>query len=333
MKIAPIAIIVFNRPDTTRKVLDAISKVKPSQLFIIADAPREGNKEDEVLCKEVIQLFKNLNWDCDVKLNIASKNMGVGIRPYTGIDWVFETVDRAIILEDDILPSKSFLEFSTELLDRYIDSENIMHISGTRFCEEYNTKNNDSYLFSRYPNISGWATWRRAWKKYDHSMSNFNSVKQSKYLEYLFNEHEKNHWNAKFERAIQNKDRIWDYQWQYTVLIHNGLCIYPTSNLVSNIGPFGSTINLIMSIYFRNIDYTYSIKHHPELIIVNRKFDEYYYDHFLNPNKTFFQKLARKIFNTIIKYSPNRISSGLIQNKQNQLLRRHLSKINKNQNR
>ena len=42
---APVLFIVFNRPDTTIKVFEAIRKAKPKRLYISSDGPREEKME------------------------------------------------------------------------------------------------------------------------------------------------------------------------------------------------------------------------------------------------------------------------------------------------
>jgi hypothetical protein len=307
MNIAPVVIIVFNRPDETRQVFEKIRLAKPSKLYVIADAPRKNNNEDKKLCAAVLEIFKEVDWNCEIKINAAKENMGVGPRPHSGISWVFEHEDRAIILEDDCLPSLSFFSFCTELLEKYFSEERIMHISGTRFCEEFSGSNNDSYIFSIYQNNSGWATWKRAWKFYDFEMGNYEMVKSRNYLSQFFNNDELAHWYRKFDRAFKERHRIWDYQWQYAIFTNSGICIFPQKNLISNIGPYGATINYRTSIYFRNYDEGFSITVHPLLIIANRKFDKYYYKKHLNPGISFFSKILGKITKKILMIIPNRI--------------------------
>ncbi|MFM6097505.1 MAG: glycosyltransferase family 2 protein, partial [Dolichospermum sp.] len=36
----PVAFIIFNRPDTTKRVFEAIRQAKPPKLLVIADGPR-----------------------------------------------------------------------------------------------------------------------------------------------------------------------------------------------------------------------------------------------------------------------------------------------------
>ncbi len=62
----PIALIIFNRPETTKKVFEEIRKTKPSELFIIADGARSNIAGEEKLYKEVKSIVENVDWDCAV---------------------------------------------------------------------------------------------------------------------------------------------------------------------------------------------------------------------------------------------------------------------------
>lgn len=107
----PVAFIIFNRPETTKKVFEEIRKAKPKELYIIADGPRENNTEDDDLCKKTREVVKKVDWDCVVHKNYSDVNLGKKIRPSTGLKWFFSHKDEAIILEDDCLPHPSYFEY------------------------------------------------------------------------------------------------------------------------------------------------------------------------------------------------------------------------------
>jgi hypothetical protein len=96
-----VALVIFNRPDTTERVFAEIAKAKPKKLFVIADGPREGVRGDTEKCALSREVIDRVDWDCEVHKNYSDVNLGCGKRPVTGISWVFEKVDKAIILEDD----------------------------------------------------------------------------------------------------------------------------------------------------------------------------------------------------------------------------------------
>lgn len=127
----PVVFLVYNRPHVTRRVFDAIAQARPRRLLIVADGPK--SRADEDACAQVRALLDSIPWDCDVERNYSDVNLGVRLRPPTGIDWAFSLVDEAIILEDDCLPHPSFFAFCAQLLDRYRDDERVMQIGGSNF--------------------------------------------------------------------------------------------------------------------------------------------------------------------------------------------------------
>ena len=233
----PVALLIFNRPDCTQRVFEAIRQAQPSMLLVIADGPRVDRPDDLEKCAATRAIIDRVDWDCEVIKNYSDTNLGCGIRVSTGIDWVFENVEAAIILEDDCIPHADFFRFCDNLLDRYRDDERVMHISGDNFWHP-KYQHQDSYLFSRYPLCWGWATWRRAWQHYDFEMKIWSKIdpqKQQNLLQDLLgDEHSANCWMKIFQDA-SNVD-TWDYQWTLTCWLQGGVAIAPHLNLVSNIG-------------------------------------------------------------------------------------------------
>jgi len=232
----PIVLIIFNRPEQTKRVFEVIESVKPKNLLIIADGPR--NKEDSGLCRETRKIVDKNIPGCDVRKNYSETNLGCRKRVSSGLDWVFSNVDRAIILEDDCLPEPSFFEFCENLLEKYEGDERIMHISGNFFQQDNPSfKSEDSYYFSNLPHIWGWATWRRSWIKYDVRMTRWPETKQQKILKKtLTNPAVYEYWETVWDDYYNEKIQSWDGQWAFSCMLNNGLCINPTVNLVSNIG-------------------------------------------------------------------------------------------------
>ena len=108
---------------------------------------------------------EEVDWPCEVERDYADANLGCKRRVSTGVSWVFEQAEEAILLEDDCLPHPSFFRYCEELLERYRDDDRVMHISGDNL--RFGRRGEASYFFSRYPHVWGWASWRRAWRHYD----------------------------------------------------------------------------------------------------------------------------------------------------------------------
>lgn len=104
----PVVLIIFNRPDTTERVFTEIAKAKPPKLLVVGDGPRVNRLGEAEKVAAARAIIKRVNWDCEVLTNFSEVNLGCKRRVSSGISWVFEQVEEAIILEDDCLPDPSF---------------------------------------------------------------------------------------------------------------------------------------------------------------------------------------------------------------------------------
>jgi len=104
----PVLFLVFNRPDTTRQVFEAICQAKLKQLFVAADGPRPDKPDEWEKCQQVREIATAVGWDCEVKTLFRDRNLGCKIAVSSAIDWFFEHVEEGIILEDDCLPELTF---------------------------------------------------------------------------------------------------------------------------------------------------------------------------------------------------------------------------------
>jgi hypothetical protein len=235
----PVLFIIFNRPEATRLVFEEIRKARPSRLFVAADGPRDNMPGERELCESTRSLVQQVDWDCEVNTLFRDKNLGCRIAVSTAIDWFFENVTEGIILEDDCLPDPSFFPFCHELLEYYRDDERIMMIAGTNFLRDANLV--ESYYFTKYYAIWGWATWKRAWSLYDREMSGWPKFRDSGQLQWIYADRDiADYFDYIFQAGYTHEVDTWDYQWVYSCIFQNGLCIAPKFNLITNIGLLGA---------------------------------------------------------------------------------------------
>jgi hypothetical protein len=129
----PIAFLIFNRPDTTLMVFKEIEKTRPSKLLVVADGPRTYKSGEVEQCIAIRAIIDQISWDCEVLTNYSEVKLGCRKRISSGLDWIFNTVEEAIILEDDCLPHPTFFRYCEELLEYYRDDQRVMHIIGDNF--------------------------------------------------------------------------------------------------------------------------------------------------------------------------------------------------------
>ena len=162
--------------------MDSIQKVRPKKLYLIADGPKE-KKENLQVQKTRTAVENKINWECKVEKIYSNKNLGCAHRIKTGLDAVFTKEDKLIILEDDTLPNISFFKFCEFCLNEYENDESAYNISGCNFFPD-SKSDNSSYHFTSIVNIWGWATWARAWKRYDIEMTSWKYQDKKKFLKH-----------------------------------------------------------------------------------------------------------------------------------------------------
>jgi hypothetical protein len=295
----PVLFLIFNRPDTTQKVFNAIRQAKPKQLFVAADGPRPDKEGEIEKCQKARQIATSVGWDCEVKTLFRDKNLGCKNAVSSAIDWFFENVEEGIILEDDCLPSQSFFWFCQELLKYYRNGVRIMHISGDNF-QFGNKIGNASYYFSNFGLIWGWATWKRAWRYYDVEMKTFPQLEDEDQIKNIFFDKKMQSYYMKiFVKVYKGEIDTWDYQWLYSRLINGGISVHPNINLVQNIG-FGIDAShtkkcdkKIRNNLTKNIQFPLK---HPVFKLYNKIADEYIYKNVID------RKSCLSIIIKILKY-------------------------------
>ena len=276
----PVVFIIFNRPDTTAQVFSVIRESKPTQLLVLADGPRGDHPQDVEKCAATRAIIEGVDWNCEVFTKFAENNLGCKRSVSSGLDWVFDQVEQAIILEDDCLPHPTFFRFCQELLERYKDDDRIMMISGDNF-QPIQHQSEHSYYFSRYPHIWGWATWRRSWKEFDVSMKVWPSFRDGGWLKHILERRQDiKYWTVKFNETFSGEIDSWGYAFLFTCWVHGFLAIQPTFNMVSNIG-FGkgathTTGNKYADLKVYPADFPLR---HPPFVIRNVSADRYTQKH------------------------------------------------------
>lgn len=232
----PVVLIIFNRPLETIMIINAIKKVEPKQIFVIGDGPRQNNPAEIVKVQECRDIINMVDWDCKVTKIFSDVNLGCMKRIVTGLNIVFENVDKAIILEDDCIPTIDFFKFTEWGLNEFQNDPSIGMISGSNLIAhkyKINTRNG----FSSLINIWGWATWRYVWFNHDPypSMAGIKQNMKRINKEMKFNWWQSIYWKELFKYTIYSYS-TWDFQLQYSFFKMNLLSVYPCENLVQNIG-------------------------------------------------------------------------------------------------
>lgn len=275
----PVVFLIFRRPGVTVRVFEVIRQARPKQLLVVADGPRDAT--EATLCEQARAVTEQVDWDCEVFRNYATVNMGCRDRVSSGISWVFELVEEAIILEDDCLPHPSFFPYCSALLDRYRHDERIMAISGDNF-QNGQRRTPYSYYFSTYPHCWGWATWRRAWRHWHFKPELWLEFRDSGLIATVCgNADEAQFWRSTFDQAFLDGDsNSWAYPWTLACWSQGGLTALPEVNLVSNIGfSAGATHTSRATAEADLATADLGSLTHPPFVVRHREADRYTFDH------------------------------------------------------
>lgn len=234
-----VVLLIFNRPAQTRQVFEQIRRARPAKLLVVADGPRRDRPRDAGLCTATREIVRDVDWPCEVLTRFAEENLGCRANVSLGLDWAFQQVDEAIVLEDDCLPEATFFPFCEELLARYRDDLRISQICGSNYQQGLR-RTEFSYYFSRHAHIWGWATWRRSWSHRDLAMTRWAELRNTSWLrDYVGNAKAAFYWKKLFDDAhAARADSLnsWAIPWTFSNWTRGSLSIIPETNLVRNIG-------------------------------------------------------------------------------------------------
>ncbi len=238
----PVLLIAFNRTDTLAQVIRALTPTAPERIYVAADGPRASEAQR---CAEVRALLTNLPWKCTVETRFLDANVGCAVAVSDAVSWFFEHEESGVILEDDCVPDATFLPFCAEVLQRHREDPQVMSVLGTRFAPPIRAQR-ASYTFSQIFSAWGWASWRRAWQRYELHLGDWRTKLPIAGTPFpAFPAASKRCWARKLDGVVEGAapdavpyiaPHTWDYQWMFAHMRHRGLCVMPKENLVSNIG-------------------------------------------------------------------------------------------------
>lgn len=294
----PILLIFFNRPEKFEKVFEVICELKPQILYLYQDGARINNKNDEInmkKCREIIE--KGLNWSCEVHKKYQDKNYGCDPSGYIAHTWLFSNEEFGIVLEDDVVPDITFFEFCRQLLYKYKDDNRINMICGMNQFGKTNTDN--SYVFSRYCSIWGWASWARVvngWDPKYHFLEDKEKCLEIK-KRFVNNKEYKNFLHACRRHKASGKEHFESILWSNSFL-NDRYTIIPKVNLISNIGVGSETTHGTDDIRIlpkkQQLLFNAPVYHmifplkHPNTIKLDKKFERGFY-------VSYFEKYFQKV--------------------------------------
>lgn len=277
-KLAPIILFVYNRPRHTLQTLESLYNnelANESVLFIYSDGPKANASPPEMAeILNVRNLIRQKQWCGEVRIIESEKNNGLAGSIIRGVTEIINKYGKVIVLEDDLMLSRFFLKYMNMALDRYEPEKRVMHIAGHLFSAG-GIRHRHSAFFIQMEDSWGWATWKRAWDKFEHEASGREILRKDAALEKRFNMDDAYPFSKMLEDQMDSqKIDSWAIRWWWTIFKNDGISLFPDKSLVKNIGygaegthtkgndPFGADA----------FDKNYSIENYPSEITVNEEY-------------------------------------------------------------
>jgi len=236
---SPIVLFAFNRPDHLAKTLSALSKnpeFNLSPLFIYCDGAKNTLDNLGVYkTRKIANQFPHPN-----KTIIESEiNKGLAKSVISGVTEIIKAYGEVIVLEDDLVVDKSFLNFLNQALIRYKNVPKVMQISAYMFSIPEFLGRSETLLLTNVTSW-GWATWSHAWEKFDPNATGWELLLSNKDMRREFDVDGSYEYSDMLFRQKKGKIDSWAIYWNWSVYRHSGLVVYPPVTLVKNIGFDGS---------------------------------------------------------------------------------------------
>jgi len=241
--LAPVILFVYNRPEHTKKMIEALSKNElavDSNVYIFSDAAKNEKSVETVnAVREFIDTLEEKKYFKSLTINKAEKNRGLANSVISGVSQIIRKHGKVIVLEDDLITSPDFLTYMNNALNYYNDKEKVWSISGYNIPIEI-PKDYKSDIYYSYRGCSwGWATWKNRWEQVDWDVKDYGDFKKNKYLRQQFNRGGRDLANM-LDNQMSGKIDSWAIRWCYSQSKKDLLTVYPVNSKVKNIGLDGS---------------------------------------------------------------------------------------------
>lgn len=185
------------------------------------------------MVSEVREYISSLTGFADVRLIEAEENHGLSASIIHGVTTTVEEFGRAIILEDDLVVSRHFLDYMNEALRMYEHDEAVASIHGYSFpC----TKELPETFFLRGADCWGWATWKRGWDSFCNNAEELLSELNRRKLRREFDFNGAYGYTKMLRNQVLGRIDSWDICWYASAFLREKLTLFPGRSLVRNIG-------------------------------------------------------------------------------------------------
>ena len=233
---APIALFAYNRPDHTRRTIEALQKnelASESSLFVFADGSK--NEAGAIAVEEVRKLIRRIKGFRSVTLIERDRNFGLSNSVIDGVSQIMRDFDRVIAVEDDLLTTPDFLTYMNLALAKYENTGQVFSIGGFNYPIAAPAFYPFDAYFAYCPMCWGWGMWKDRWQKIDWSASDYSEFVADRKQQKRF-ERGGGDLSWMLARQMAGKADSWDVIWAYGHFTHDAVALLPVISKVFNTG-------------------------------------------------------------------------------------------------
>jgi hypothetical protein len=234
---APIALFAYNRLWHTRKTVEALRAndgAAESDMVIYSDGPKRP--EDAPKVEALRGYLKGITGFKSVTLVERAANLGLAQSIISGVTETLARTGRVIVLEDDMVTSPHFLRYMNEGLELYRDDPAVASI--TAYIYPVASPLPQSF-FLKGADCWGWATWSRAWARFEPDGRKLLAELERGGLTREFDHGGAFPYTRMLRRQIQGKNDSWAIRWYASTFLAGMVSLYPGVSLLHNIGNDG----------------------------------------------------------------------------------------------
>jgi hypothetical protein len=238
----PVLLLGYNRPEQMRGLIQSLASLEPKLILLAVDGPRNNRPNDAELVRQTQDLVSKITWDAEIRTRFRDSNLGLRRAVVDAVTWANSEYGRVIVLEDDVRTGPQLIEFLDRNLIRYQESSQIAHINGYNLVpKEHLTHPDNASRLTIYPESYAWATWDRAWQKYDDDMTWAKNASLSDIKKICGSTIGALRWKQNFSDASAERIDSWAYRWLASMWANNLKIVSSNRNISQYKGFEGGT--------------------------------------------------------------------------------------------
>ena len=238
----PVLLLGYNRPIQMRGLIHSLAPFKPKLILLAVDGPRSNRPNDTNLVRQTQELVSEITWDAEIRTRFRISNLGLRRAVVDAVTWANDEYGRVIVLEDDVRAGPQLLDFLNHNLITHQENTKVAHINGYNLVpKEHLTYPDHASRLSIYPESYAWATWNRAWQKYDDNFTWARNASVKDIKKICGSTVGALRWKQNFADAASERIDTWAYRWLASMWEHGWQVVSPNRNIATYEGSDNGT--------------------------------------------------------------------------------------------